>query len=208
MKEPRFRSATLLAALLLALTPALAQEQPTSLPAGATSQPAVKSFSQQELDQLLAPIALYPDALLAQMFMASTYPLEVVEADRWAKANPTVKGKALEDAMAKKSWDPAVKSLTAVPQVLQQMSDKLEWTQKMGDAFLAQQSDVMDTVQSLRAKAAANGNLKTTEQQVVKTETQDNQTIYVVESAKPEVVYVPTYSPTVVYGAWWYSTPP
>lgn len=203
------RPGTLLTALLLVLTPALAQQnETTAVPGAAAVAPAKKTFSQQELDQLAAPIALYPDALLAQIFMASTYPLEVVQAARWVKANPKVTGKALEDAMAKQSWDPAVKSLTSVPQVLQQMNEKLDWTQKLGDAFLAQQGDLMDTVQSLRAKADANGNLKTTEQQVVKTETQGSQTIYVVESPKPEVVYVPTYNPSVVYGAWWYSTPP
>ena len=140
--------------------------------------------------------------------MAATYPLEVVEAARWAKANPKVTGKALEDAMAAQAWDPAVKSLTSVPQVLQQMNEKLDWTQKLGDAFLAQQGDVMDTVQMLRAKADAAGNLKTSEQQVVKTETQGSQTIYVVESPKPEVIYVPTYNPAVVYGTWWYPAPP
>ena len=210
MKKSGFHISTLLAALLVVITPAVAQEPgsaPSSVSSGA-QQSAAKSFSQQELDQLLAPIALYPDALLAQIFMASTYPLEVVEAARWSKANSKVTGKALEDAMVKQSWDPAVKSLTAVPQVLQQMNEKLDWTQKLGDAFLAQQQDVMDTVQVLRGKASANGNLKTTEQQVVKTEAQGSETIYIVESAKPDVVYVPTYSPTVVYGSWWYPTPP
>lgn len=210
MKNTRFHMSALLAALLVVITPAIAQE-PGAAPTSATAsgqQAASKSFSQQELDQLLAPIALYPDALLAQIFMASTYPLEVVEAARWVKANPKLTGKALEDAMANQSWDPAVKSLTAVPQVLQQMNEKLDWTQKLGDAFLAQQQDVMDTVQVLRGKASANGNLKSNEQQVVKTEAQGSETIYIVESAKPEVVYVPTYSPTVVYGSWWYPTPP
>lgn len=210
MKNTRFHMSALLAALLVVITPAVAEESgaaPTSATASG-QQAASKTFSQQELDQLLAPIALYPDALLAQIFMASTYPLEVVEAARWVKANPKVTGKALEDAMVKQSWDPAVKSLTAVPQVLQQMNEKLDWTQKLGDAFLAQQQDVMDTVQVLRGKASANGNLKSNEQQVVKTEAQGSETIYIVESAKPEVVYVPTYSPTVVYGSWWYPTPP
>ena len=209
MKNTRFHISTLLAALLVMITPAVAQESgaaPTSVTAG--QQAVSKSFSQQELDQLLAPIALYPDALLAQIFMASTYPLEVVEAARWVKANPKLTGKALEDAMVNQSWDPAVKSLTAVPQVLQQMNEKLDWTQKLGDAFLAQQQDMMDTVQVLRGKASANGNLKSNEQQVVKTEAQGSETIYIVESAKPEVVYVPTYSPTVVYGSWWYPAPP
>ena len=205
MNTIRFRPATLLAAMLLALSPAIAQQDSASQ---AVVAPASKTFSQQELDQLLAPIALYPDALLAQVLMASTYPLEVVEAARWVKANPKVSGKALEDAMVGQKWDPAVKSLTTVPQVLQQMNEKLDWTQKLGDAFLAQQGDVMDTVQVLRGKAAAAGNLKSSEQQVVKTETQGSQTIYVVESPKPEVVYVPTYNPSVVYGTWWYPTPP
>ena len=210
MNSKSFRPGSLLAAMLLALTPALAQQNQTAALSPATDAvaPATKTFSQQELDQLMAPIALYPDALLAQVLMAATYPLEIVQAARWVKANPKVGGKALEDAMTKQTWDPAVKSLTSVPQVLQQMNDKLDWTQKLGDAFLAQQGEVMDTVQMLRAKADATGNLKTTEQQVVKTETQGSQTIYVVESPKPEVIYVPTYNPTVVYGTWWYSAPP
>ena len=205
MNTIRFRPAALMAAMLLALSPAIAQQDQA---AQAAIAPASKTFSQQELDQLMAPIALYPDALLAQILMAATYPLEVVEAARWVKANPKVTGKALEDAMVKQSWDPAVKALTAVPQVLQQMNEKLDWTQKLGDAFLAQQNDVMNTVQALRAKADAAGNLKTTEQQVVKTQTQGSEKIYVVESPKPEVVYVPTYNPSVVYGTWWYPTPP
>jgi len=203
-----FRSCALAAAIMLAFSPSMAQTPVAATAVPAAQPTATKSFSQQDMDQLLAPIALYPDALLAQIFMASTYPLEVIEASRWSKANPKVTGKALEDAMAKMSWDPSVKSLTSVPQVLEQMNDKLEWMQKLGDAFLAQQSDVFDTVQSLRAKAAAAGNLKSTDQQVVKTEVQESKTIYVVESPKTEVVYVPIYNPTVVYGTWWYSYPP
>lgn len=215
-------SCAVAAALMLAFSPAMA-DQPQTVPAPgvafppsttdrstvaasgvAAAKPAAKTFSQQDLDQLLAPIALYPDALVAQIFMASTYPLEVIEAARWVKANPKVTGKALEDAMVKMPWDPSVKSLTAVPQVLQQMNDKLDWMQKLGDAFLAQQKDVLDTVQSLRAKAFAAGNLKSSAQQVVKVETQDGQTIYIIESTKTEVVYVPIYNPYVVYGTWWY----
>ncbi|HRL77153.1 MAG TPA: DUF3300 domain-containing protein [Candidatus Accumulibacter phosphatis] len=209
MKSTCSRPGALLTALVFALSPALAQQPPAASPsATAAANPAAKTFSQQDLDRLLAPIALYPDALLAQILMASTYPLEVVEAARWSKANPKVTGKALEDAMAKQSWDPAVRALTSVPQVLQQMNDNLDWMQKLGDAFLAQQQDVMNTVQGLRARAEATGNLKTSEQQVVRTEVQGSQKIYVVESPKPEVVYVPTYNPTVVYGSWWYPTPP
>jgi hypothetical protein len=166
-----------------------------------------KTFKQEELDQLVAPIALYPDSLLAQIFMASTYPLEVVLAGKWVKANPELKGDALTAALEKEDWDPSVKSLVNFPQVLDMMNEKLDWTQKLGDAFLAQQKDVMDTVQKLRAKAEAEGNLKTTEEQKVVVE-KETQTI-IIEPAKTEVVYVPTYNPTVVYGPWWYlSYPP
>jgi Protein of unknown function (DUF3300) len=202
------RSCVFAAALMLASTPSMAEQSPLSSGDVPATTPTVKTFSQQELDQILAPIALYPDALLAQTLMGSTYPLEIIEAARWAKANPNVSGKALEDAMAQKSWDPSVKSLTAVPQVLQQMSDRLDWLQKLGNAFLAQQKDVLDTVQALRAKAVETGNLTSSEQQVVKTETESNKTIYVIESPKTEVVYVPIYNPYVVYGTWWYPYPP
>ncbi|HEY5603223.1 MAG TPA: DUF3300 domain-containing protein [Gammaproteobacteria bacterium] len=221
MKATCFRSGMFISALWCAVLPSWAQESPAppAAPSAAAAKPAethstdtkpaaAKTFSQQDLDTILAPIALYPDALLAQILMASTYPLEVVTAARWVKANPKVTGKALEDAMQKQTWDPAVKSLTAVPKVLEQMNEKLDWTQKLGDAFLAQQKDVMATVQSLRAKANAEGNLKTTEQQVVKTEEEGGQTIYIIESPDPEVIYVPTYNPTVVYGAWWYPYQP
>jgi hypothetical protein len=189
-------------------SPGVFAQQPAAPAPGAASQAPVRTFSQQELDQLLAPIALYPDALVAQVLMASTYPLQVVEAARWSRGNPAVKDKALEDAMLNQPWEPAVKSLTSVPQVLQQMDQKIDWTQKLGEAFLAQQADVMKTVQALRAKAYAAGNLKSTQQQVVKTEGTGSQTIYIVESAKPTVVYVPTYNPYTVYGTWWYPAPP
>ncbi len=210
----------LLSAALL-LSAAVSAQQgatPTSPPAGSatpTTQPATgqapaatKTFTQQDLDQLLAPIALYPDNLLAQILMASTYPLEVVLAARWLRDNPNVKDKALEDAMQKQTWDPSVKGLTAVPQVLKQMDEKIDWTQKLGDAFLAQQSDVMNTVQSLRAKAKDSGNLKSTPEMAVKTETVNEKTVYVIESTKTETVYVPTYNPSVVYGAWPYPAYP
>src|SRR5437899_11725363 len=124
-------------------------------------------FRQEELDQILAPIALYPDSLVAQILMASTYPLEVVQADRFAKQNASLKGEALTKALESQSWDPSVKSLVNFPQVLTMMSEKLDWTQKLGDAFLAQQKPVMDTIQSMRAKAQAAGNLKTTKEQTV-----------------------------------------
>jgi uncharacterized membrane protein YgcG len=163
----------------------------------AQSEGGDKPFKQEELDQLLAPIALYPDSLLSQIFMASTYPLEVVEAQRWAKANQGLKGDALTAALEKENW---------VPQVLDMMNEKLDWMQKLGDAFLAQQKDVMDTVQKLRLKAYGEGNLKSTERQKVTVE-QETKTI-IVEPEDPQVVYVPAYDPTVVYGPWWYPAYP
>ena len=188
--------------------PAVQTPAVTPANAAAATPSATRSVSQQELDQLLAPIALYPDALLAQVLMASTYPLEVVEAARWSKANPGLRDKALEDAMQQQRWDPSVKALTSVPTVLQQMSDKLEWTQKLGDAFLAQQADVMTTVQNLRARAQAAGNLQSTAEQQVRTEVAEGKTVYIIEPAKPQMVYVPTYNPYTIYGTWWYPVPP
>jgi hypothetical protein len=172
----------------------------------AQSGGADKPLTQEELDQLLAPIALYPDSLLAQIFMASTYPLEVVQAGRWVKANQSLKGDALAAALEKQDWDPSVKSLVNFPQVLDMMNEKLDWTQKLGDAFLEQQKDIMATVQKLRAKAEAEGNLKSNQEQKVVVEKETNTII--IEPANPQVVYVPTYNPTVVYGAWPYPAYP
>ena len=182
---------------------------PAAAPSGsAAAAPAEQTFSAQELEQLLAPIALYPDSLLAQVLMASTYPLEVVSAERWVKANPGLKGTALEDALQKQSWDASVKSLTVFPQVLTMMSEKLDWLQKLGDAFLAQRQEVMATTQALRGKAAAEGTLKDTEQQKVVTEKSDTTTIIKIEPSNPEVVYMPTYNPAVAYGVWPYPAYP
>lgn len=158
----------------------------------------------EELEQILAPIALYPDDLLTQMLMASTYPLEIVQADRWTKQNKNKKGDALAKALEAQPWDPSVKSLVNFPDVLAMMSEKLDWTQKLGDAFLAQKKDVLATVQKLRAKAQASGNLKTTSEQVVKTDKE----VIIIQPANPQVIYVPTYNPTVVYGTWAYPAYP
>ncbi len=186
--------------ILVLATPSCALGQPplpsSPPPAGA---PAAPTFQREELDQLLAPIALYPDALLAQILMAATYPLEVVQAARWVQANPNVQTPQLEAMMQQQPWDPSVKSLTAFPQVLAMMDTNLAWTQKLGDAFLAQQPDVMATVQTLRAKAQAAGYLQSTPQQTVVAEPQDIR----IEPAAPQIVYVPIYDPTVVYGPWW-----
>ena len=177
--------------ILLTVTPpwVFAQDQPTT-----------RKFRQEELDQMLAPIALYPDSLLAQILMAATYPLEVVQAERWTKANENLGGDQLNDALDKKNWDPSVKALVPFPQVLSMMSENLEWTQKLGDAFLDQQDEVMDTVQELRGKAEAAGNLRDTEEEKV---TQEDNAIEI-EPADPEVVYVPVYDPAMIYGPWWY----
>jgi hypothetical protein len=172
----------------------------------AQSESKEKPFKQEELDQLLAPVALYPDSLVAQILMASTYPLEVVQAERWAKQNESLTGDALTAALEQQNWDPSVKSLVNFPQVLQMMNEKVDWTQKLGDAFLAQQKDVMDTIQNLRKKAEAEGNLKTNQEQKVIVE-KETQTI-IIEPSNPQVVYVPTYNPTVVYGTWWYPAYP
>jgi hypothetical protein len=199
---------------------------PWSAPATAQGSAPAALFRAEELDQLVAPIALYPDSLLAQVLMASTYPLEIVSAARWIKANPKLKDKALDDALQTQTWDPSVKSLTVFPEVLTMMNEKLDWTQKLGDAFLAQQTDVMQAIQRLRSKAQAQGNLKTTQEQkviieqppvgptaqeqgvVVEQPAASQTTIIRIEPANPQVVYVPTYNPTVVYGAWSYPAYP
>ena len=178
-----------------------------------------KAFKPEELEQIVAPIALYPDGVVAQVLMASTYPIEVIEADRFAKDNATLKGDALNEALKKQSWDDSVKSLVSFPQILAMMSDKLDWMQKLGDAFLGQQKDTMDAVQRLRAKAQSAGNLKSNAQQKVIVEpaepassaqpaSSQQQTVIKIEPANPQVVYVPTYNPTVVYGPWPYPAYP
>jgi len=187
-------------------TPARTTEEVTA--ALAAGKPAPKAFTQQDFDELLAPIALYPDALLAQILMASTYPLEVVEAARWQKANSTLKDKALEEALKKQTWDDSVKALAAVPQVLTMMNEKLDWTTKLGDAFLADQEKVLKTAQALRKKADEAGNLKSSKEMVVKKETENNVQVIKIENPTPETVYVPTYNPATAYGTWWYAAPP
>ena len=175
--------------------PANAPPPPANVPMQAQS-----AFSQQELDQMLAPIAIYPDPLLSQILMSSTYPLEVVEAARWSRANPNLRSDDAVRAVQQRDWDPSVKSLVAFPQILQMMDEKLDWTERLGDAFLAQESQVMDTVQNLRQRAYTAGNLRSNNQIRVEPE---GQTI-VVEPANPEIVYVPYYDPSVVYGPWWW----
>ncbi len=175
---------------------------------GLRAQESNKPFTTEQLDQLLAPIALYPDALLSQVLMAATYPLEVVEAARWSQANPNLKGDAAVAAVKDKSWDVSVKSLAAFPQTLQMMSNQLDWTQKLGDAMIGQQKDVATAVQRLRAKAEAAGNLKSTSQQKVTTQSSGGANAIVIEPASPEVLYVPYYNPAWAYGTWPYPAYP
>ena len=192
----------------LAVAPARAQDAAASAQAQTQAQ---QKLPEGQVEQLVAPIALYPDPLLTQVLMASTYPLEVVEAARWSQANPAVKGTALEDAMQAQPWDPSVKALAAVPQTLEMMSAKLDWTEQLGDAFLAQQQDVLAAVQKLRAEAQSAGNLQSTSHQLVTTAsapagvaTAGLQQAIVIEPVNPDVYYVPIYNPAVAYGAWGY----
>ena len=178
---------------------------PPGIPAQDLEQPEqTDRFRKEELDQMLAPIALYPDSLIAQILMASTYPLEVVQAERWVEQNKTLTGDALDDALKEKSWDPSIKSLCHFPDVLFAMSDKLDQTSKLGDAFLSQKDDVMATIQQLRRKAETQGNLKTTKEQKVIHE----EDAIRIEPAVRQVVYVPVYDPLYVYGPWWYPAYP
>lgn len=191
--------ALLLSVPVVSSPPAVAEEYPVYEVSGPESSTLPEIvFSQAELDQMLAPIALYPDSLLSQILMASTYPLEVVEAARWSRANPGLSGEAAVRVVQDRNWDPSVKSLVAFPQILGMMDEKLDWTQRLGDAFLVQQGQVMDTVQDLRQRAYAAGNLQSTEHYRV---VRQAQTI-IVESPSPQVIYVPYYDPFVVYGAW------
>jgi hypothetical protein len=179
----------------------------------AQQQPAAQPLTTEQLDQLVAPIALYPDNLLGQILTASTYPLEDVMAARWSAANPNVKGPQLEAAMQQQTWDPSVKALAAVPQVLAMMSDKLDWTQALGDAYLSQPDDIAAAVQRLRMKAQATGSLQASSQQRVRhvpapqpiiIDGQPEPDYIVIEPVDPGLLYVPIYDPDVVYGPWAY----
>ncbi len=211
------RACSFIAAISLVPPPAPAQSPPPSAPAAAETS-ATSEFNPEQLDALLAPVALYPDDLLVQVLMASAFPIEIVEASRWREKddNKALSGEALAKALESQPWDPSIKSLMPFPQVMAQMNENLSWTQQLGYAFAQQQNDVMDSVQRLRAQAQTAGALKTTEQQVVKTEAVVDdagaptpQQIITIQPANPQVIYVPSYNPTVVYGAWPYpATPP
>jgi hypothetical protein len=154
-----------------------------------------------QMDSLVAPIALYPDSLLAQALVASTYPLELVQLQQWLAKNPGLKDQALADAVAKQPWDPSIQALAGFPEVVKRLTETISWTTDLGNAFLAQQGDVMDAVQRMRKKAQDKGTFKSTEQQTVETRVIENKSVIVVEQTNPQVVYVPSYDPVVVYGA-------
>ena len=224
MRGNLFRGAAVIAALSLAVPPLSSAQtaEPTDQPGqtgqpgpseqpkqpGPTAQPdqpaqsEAAQFNNEQLDALLAPIALYPDALLVQVLMASTFPLQVVEASRWFNqlGHDTLQGDALAQALEPLPWDPSVKSLVPFPQVVAMLNTDLEWMQQLGYAFATQQTDVMTSVQRLRHAAQASGSLKTTDQQRV---AEEDDTISI-EPANPQVVYVPVYNPTIVYGVWPY----
>jgi Protein of unknown function (DUF3300) len=193
-----------LAVALLFALPQAASAQTPPPPSQPASAPAQQLLTAGQLDALVAPIALYPDALLSLVLMASTYPLEVVQADRWASANKSLQGDALKAALDQQNWDDSVKSLTATPTVLDLMSNKLDWTQQLGDAVLAQQPDVMDAIQRLRTKAQANNKLQSTSQQAVTTQSTGGRQYIYIAPTDPDELYVPYYDPSVVYGSWDY----
>ena len=207
---------TLIALALLMATPVAVAAQTTDNPPAPSSSaqpasqppPSAELLKPEQLEALVAPIALYPDELLANVLAASTYPLEVVQADRWLKERKTLKGDALKKEVDKQSWDDSVKALTSTPDVISMMSDKVDWTKDLGDAVLAQQPDVMDAVQRLRSKAYDNKKLVTTKQQKVSVQTQENRQAIVIEPADPNTMYVPYYDPATVYGAWPYAEYP
>ncbi|HEY2235332.1 MAG TPA: DUF3300 domain-containing protein, partial [Candidatus Angelobacter sp.] len=190
------------AAALLVSAYSLAYAQQDHPLAGAAANEEAPPIPADQLDSLVAPIALYPDPLLAQTLAASTYPLEVIQLEQWYANNKYLKDKALADAVAKQPWDPSVQALVAFPDVVQRMAGNIQWTTDLGNAFLAQQSDVMDAVQRMRAKAQGKGNLNTNAQQKVETQTvEGGEQAIVIEQANPDLVYVPSYDPQMVYGA-------
>ncbi len=178
------------------------------LPGQLTADEEAPKIPNEKLDSLVAPIALYPDPLLAQTLAASTYPLEVIQLQQWLANNKHLKGQALVDSVEKQPWDPSVQATAAFPDVVKLLGDNVAWTMDLGNAFLAQQADVMDAVQRMRAKAQGKGILKTSPQQTVETEIVDGgDQVIVIEPADPEMVYVPSYNPTVVYGDIGYAYP-
>ena len=183
--------------------PAVAPAQPPAV----TPTEAAPKIPNDQLDALVAPIALYPDPLLSQTLVASTYPLEIVLLQQWLEKNKNLKDKAFTDAVQKQTWDPSIQAMASLPEVVKKMADNISWASDLGNAFLNQQSDVFEAVQRMRAKANAAGKLKSTPQMKVETKVVETKTVVVIEQADPKVVYVPAYNPTVVYGTSLYPYP-
>jgi Protein of unknown function (DUF3300) len=204
----RSKTGQILVAVLcgLALAPGMTTvhaQQPAAPP-----EQAAPKIPNDQLDALVAPIALYPDPLLSQVLVASTYPLEMIQLQQWLEKHKDLKGKAVADAVEKEKWDPSIQSMAALPDAVKQLAGNIQWTTDLGNAFLAQQSDVMDAVQRMRAKANAAGNLKSNAQMKVETKVVETKTVVVIQQAEPKVVYVPSYNPVVVYGPPVYPYPP
>ena len=194
------RAVALFCALLLPVSVTFAQQPAGSPPISTAPQQAAPLLTPDQLNNLVAPVALYPDPLLGQVLAASTYPLEIAEAGQWLQKNGNLSGGQLIDAAKQQNWDPSVQALVAFPDALRLLSNDIRWTTDLGNAFLAQQSDVMSAVQGMRARAQANGRLATTPQQVVTTDTQGSQSAIEIQPADPQVIYVPVYNPAYVWG--------
>jgi len=200
-------TATLCAFFLVSGSTTVYGSEPASLQ-GENAPAEAPKIPNDQLDSLVAPIALYPDPLLAQVLAASTYPLELIQLQQWLTKNQGLKDKALVDAVQKQPWDASVQAMAALPDVVKRLTDDIQWTTDLGNAFLAQQSDLMDAVQRMRKKAEEKGNLKSNEQQKVETKVVESKEVIVIEQSSPQVVYVPSYNPTVVYGPPPYPYPP
>jgi len=188
-----------LCALLLVPGDTTVYALPTTEQNGSADQ-AAPTIPAGQLDSLVAPVALYPDPLLTQVLVASTYPLEIIQLQQWLQKNSGLTGDALANAVQNQDWDPSIQAMAVFPDLVKRLADDIKWTTDLGNAFLAQQSDVMDAVQRMRRKALDAGKLKTNEQMKVETEVVDSKTVVVIQPANPQIVYVPTYNPVVVYG--------
>src|SRR5881396_784374 len=201
--------ALLCVALFAPANSVVAQAQQAQSQVMTTTTQQAPKIPNDQLDSLVAPIALYPDQLLSQTLVASTYPLEIIQLQQWLDKNKNLKDKALASAVQKQNWDPSIQAMAAFPDVVKRLANDIQWTTDLGNAFLAQESDVMDAVQRMRAKAQSKGTLKTSAQQKVETQTvEGGKQVIVVQQANPEVVYVPSYDPVVVYGPPVYPYPP
>jgi Protein of unknown function (DUF3300) len=202
------RWTAIVCAFLMVSAPVLPAEPVPQEPQATAPQAEPTKIPNDQLDSLIAPIALYPDPMLAQVLVASTYPLELIQLQQWLSKNPGLKDKELADAVKKQPWDPSIQSMAALPEVVKLLADDIQWTTDLGNAFLAQQNDVMEAAQRMRKKAQEKGNLKSTDQQKVETKVVETKQVIVIEQANPQVVYVPSYNPTVVYGPPVYPYPP